>query len=237
MVPSNSEYAAKRNEAQADTETCMSLTPTEPVGQPAVENAATAAALEPLRLHREENLPDFLPGRLQLRAGDAADYDQLARFHYRQRRPATWAGVICFTWTGDGRAERVVGVGVLSWPTAVNRARREVFGLDRRDYAGQIRFANRYLRTISRVIVHPQFRGLGLARLLVEALCRRCPTRFVETTAAMAAAHPMFRRARMNFHDAPGGKPYFWLDREPGVPFPSPLVRRGGRGSAPPAEG
>lgn len=165
---------------------------------------------------------------MTLRRGASADYRELQRFHYRIRPPATWAAVLCITYTTiptrasqcrPARAGRPIAVGVLSWPTAVSRPRREVFNLDAADFAAQVRFANQHVRTISRVIVHPQFRGLGLARLLIEALCAVCPTRYVEATAAMAAAHPMFQRAGMTRHDRRDeGPAYFWLDRSKQLP-------------------
>ena len=218
-----------------------SVTPVCAAGQPGEENArpvlefsSTGTRQAPLTVRNRRNrrslpslarsvalplvvLPDFLPGRLCLRHGDADDYQALEGFHYCARRPATWAGVLSITYTG-GRGEdppaRVIAVAVLSWPTAVSRPRREVFGLNSSDYGGQLRFANRHVRTISRVIVHPQFRGLGLARVLVEAMCAICPTRIVEATAAMGAAHPLFERAGMNRHPrCDGGPAYYWLDR------------------------
>ena len=198
-----------------------SLTPVIQSGQPSPENAPA----EPAGPSRIDPLPDFLPGRLRLRNARAVDYDELAHFHYRARRPATWARVLAITHqlrrARAGQPPRVVAVGVLSWPTAVSRPRREAFGLAEACYAEQLGFANRHIRTISRVIVHPQFRGLGLARLLIQHLCAGCPTRFVEATASMADAHPMFERAGMRrLIRTDGGPAYFWLDREPGSPPP-----------------
>ena len=199
-----------------------SLTPVLLPGQPSPDFARPGAARSPA----PDPLPDFLPGRLCLRTASAADYNALASFHYRAGRPATWARVLAVTYEPhrpcDPVKPRIVAIGVLSWPTAVSRPRRRAFGLAGIDYAGQIAFANRHIRTISRIIVHPQFRGLGLARLLIQRLCADCPTRFVEATAAMADAHPMFERAGM--HRLPrtdGGPAYFWLDRAPDRPFPA----------------
>jgi GNAT superfamily N-acetyltransferase len=128
-----------------------------------------------------------------------ADYRTLARFHYLANRPATWAGV----WTaryrppGGGAVARAVGVVVLSWPSAVHAARNRVFNLSDMVYGHRLRWANAHLRTISRVIVHPQFRSLGLASELIRTAIALCPTRYVEASARMAAAHPMFERAGM----------------------------------------
>jgi len=198
-----------------------SLTPVLLPGQPSPEIAPGRPA-PPLAV---DPLPDFLPGRLRLRTANTADYHVLAPFHYRTGRPATWARILAVTYAPDraGRREepRVVAVGVLSWPTAVSRPRRIAFGLEGAGYAAQIAFANRHVRTISRIIVHPQFRGMGLARLLIGRLCTACPTRFVKATASMADAHPMFERAGMRrLPREDGGPAYFWLDRAPDRAFP-----------------
>ena len=166
---------------------------------------------------------DFVPGRLRLCGGTAADYAALAAFHYRAGRPATWAAVVAVRHADGGRPERTVAVGVLSWPTALSRPRREVFGLDARRFGEQLRFANRCLRTVSRVVVHPQFRGLGLAVAVVRRLIDACPTRFVEASATMGAVVPMFERAGMTRHPTPPGRPaYFWVDKAPETPRPAP---------------
>lgn len=185
------------------------------------DSIAAGQRLVPLR----KQLPGFLPGRMLLRLGRPSDYAALERFHYRGRRPATWAGVICIEyvecaggtpWRGHEVQRhdlgRIVGVGVLSWPTAVSRPRREVFHLDASDYGRQVRWANANVRTISRVIVHPQFRGLGLARILVEGLCAICRAPYAEARAAMASVHPLFERAGMRRHDCGEEAAYFWKE-------------------------
>src|SRR4051794_35834422 len=58
---------------------------------------------------------------------------------------------------------RLVAIAVLSYPVPSSLGRRAALGITgSRD--DELRFANRHVRTISRVIVHPQFRSLGLAR-------------------------------------------------------------------------
>jgi N-acetylglutamate synthase-like GNAT family acetyltransferase len=75
---------------------------------------------------------------------------------------------------------------------------------------------NRHVRTISRVIVHPQFRALGIASQLVRRILQDCPTRYVEAVAAMGAVHPFFERAGMTrVEPATAAEPaYFLFDRE-----------------------
>jgi GNAT superfamily N-acetyltransferase len=165
----------------------------------------------------ESRLPRFIPGRLEARVSLPQDYRALSRFHYRAGPPATWARVLRIDHAPANAAQgvsRPIAIAVLSWPTAVSRPRRERFGLSPLDFGGQLRFANRQLRTISRVIVHPQFRGLGLASLLVRGMIDLCPTRYVEATAAMGVVHPLFERAGMTrLACLEEGPAYFWFDR------------------------
>ena len=187
-------------------------------------------------------LPDFLPGRLVLERGGARDYQSLAPFHYAAGPPATWAGVwvVRFlkgrvgvsecgcvgvnaartptrrdTDTPTQSAERTVAVAVLSYPVPSCRPRERWFGLSRTRNAN-LRFANANLRTISRVVVHPQFRALGLSTLLVRCLCAHCDTRYVEAIAQMGHVHPLFTRAGMTRTnlDHPDEPAYFVLDRQ-----------------------
>ena len=50
---------------------------------------------------------------------------------------------------------------------------------------------------IGRLIVHPQFRSIGLSTWLVRTMCARATTRYVEAFAAMGRVHPFFTRAGM----------------------------------------
>jgi GNAT superfamily N-acetyltransferase len=97
----------------------------------------------------------------------------------------------------DPRAWRVVAVAVLSYPTIRSIPRERTLGL--RDAAPRERaaYVNAHVRTVSRVVVHPQFRGLGLASELVRKLIAVCPTRYVEASAVMAHVHPFFAAAGM----------------------------------------
>jgi hypothetical protein len=59
------------------------------------------------------------------------------------------------------------------------------------------------MRTISRVIVHPMFRGTGLAVRLVRHVLEHAETRYVEALAAMGRVNPFFKRAGMAEFDRP----------------------------------
>jgi GNAT superfamily N-acetyltransferase len=114
-----------------------------------------------------------------------ADHDALeARWH-------------CATRIEEQRVPRLAAVAVLSYPTIRSSPRERALGL--RDAAPRDRaaFVNGHVRTVSRVVVHPQFRALGLASALVRKLIAVCPTRYVEAAAVMAHVHPFFAAAGM----------------------------------------
>jgi ABC-type ATPase with predicted acetyltransferase domain len=80
-------------------------------------------------------------------------------------------------------------------------------------YRERLRWANENVRTISRVIVHPQFRGIGVAAEVVRCVLEGCPTRWVEAVAAMGKVHPFFERAGMTRVACGGEKSYFVYER------------------------
>src|SRR5262245_18154743 len=118
-------------------------------------------------------LPQFLPGRLTLEPGCARDYVALGQFHYIAGRPATWAAVWVVRYKPQVRLSlsRPVAVGVLSYPIPSFRPRERVLAIESLAFRDKLRFINRHVRTISRVVVHPQFRSLGLSSILVRCLC------------------------------------------------------------------
>lgn len=151
---------------------------------------------------------------LQIENGSWDDYKSLASFHYRRARPGAITAIIRMTHrapTVVGRylqrpdQTQVVGVLVRSLPhlscqlrdqATTNRYR----GLSRRDAAAAL---NREVRTISRVVIDPQWRGLGLAvRLMKQALNHpEGRTFFTEALAAMGRVSPFFERAGMKRYD------------------------------------
>jgi GNAT superfamily N-acetyltransferase len=138
----------------------------------------------------------------------------LAPFHYRAGRPATVTRVLvarCAMLDVD------VGVLVVSsptlnapwrrvaWPEAFAAQRGDGSGLEgggmnKRDWA---QACNRLVRTISRVIVDPRCRGLGVARSLVAAYLQDPQTPCTEALAAMAHWCPFFQSAGMREVEVP----------------------------------
>lgn len=157
-----------------------------------------------------------LRDELLLRTGSTRDYLALSEHHYRAARPATITRVLVLEHPRRSAAARFVGrdddqaqtIGVLveSLPALHCRLRDYALG-DR--YAGLIAAGsrasalNREIRCISRVVVHPQYRGLGLAVRLVRAALADPRTPITEAIAAMGKVHPFFERAGMTPYQRP----------------------------------
>lgn len=139
--------------------------------------------------------------RPRISRGTIADYDRLGCFHYLGGRPAAHKRVYAIRAAGMPAlgGPELAAVLVVSPPVANVRG-RNVATAGR--YAGSDRSAslellNREMECISRVIVHPIFRGCGLAVRLVRHAIRSAETPMVEALAAMGAVHPFFDKAGM----------------------------------------
>jgi GNAT superfamily N-acetyltransferase len=151
---------------------------------------------------------------VRLERGEYSDYLRLRRFHYRRGRPGVVARVIRAVVRLRSGREELAGVLVLSYPVPCCAERHRVFSTGRRGLRENIAFANAHLRSISRVIVHPCYRGLGLATRLVREAMAECPTPFIEARAQMGRAMPLFERAGMRaVEPLQTGRPvYYWAE-------------------------
>lgn len=134
-----------------------------------------------------------------IQPGTRDDLSALAHHHYRSGPPATVQRVLRAV---DRETGTLAGVLATSRPTLNGRWRRDAFPgrFDQTDKSERARAINRELRTISRVIVDPRFRALGVAKALVRAYLRDPETPCTEAPAAMGAACPFFSRAGMSAH-------------------------------------
>ena len=86
----------------------------------------------------------------------------------------------------------------MTYPVPACAVRERALGLRGARYdRGKIRWLNENVRTIARGIVHPQFRGVGVARELVRVMCAQARVRYVEAMAVMGQAVPFFEKAGM----------------------------------------
>ncbi len=137
--------------------------------------------------------------RIRFEPGTRNDLDQLAKHHYCVRMPATIDRVIrAKALQGTARNE-TVGVLAVSFPV-LNGSWRQIAWprlYRQSDRAKRARLLNKNVRCISRVIVEPRFRGLSIARRLVQAYLRDPLTPATEAVATMAAYSPFNERAGM----------------------------------------
>ncbi|MBL0928149.1 MAG: hypothetical protein IBJ11_10945 [Phycisphaerales bacterium] len=174
--------ASSRDDAPALVGPCP-VVRLEPDGAAAVEHGAPAGGPGP---------------GVEIGPGTIADFDRLARWHYRAARPATFdaRGIRRAVDTASGQT---VGVLVPSLPTLNGAWRTAAWGEgfapgDKRRLARRL---NAEVRCISRVVVDPRARGLGVATALVRAYLAAPLTPRTEAVAAMGRVSGFFARAGM----------------------------------------
>jgi hypothetical protein len=139
--------------------------------------------------------------KLETVAGNLGDYQQLAPYHYRDGRPAAVKAVFVL------RPRRPLGslgrrtVGVIVYTMANPRvelrklAAGEIFtGLDRQT---ELALINRNIRCISRIVIEPRFRGIGLAARLVRETMPKMNVPLIEALGVMPLVNPFLEKAGM----------------------------------------
>jgi energy-coupling factor transporter ATP-binding protein EcfA2 len=140
--------------------------------------------------------------------GAMRDYAALASTHYRKARPARPARVLVARLRDPepvGHDGSIVGALVISFPT-LNSAVREVAWPGRyttRDRSANARLLNKEVRTLSRAVVDPRFRGLGVAVELVRAYLREPLTARTEGVGVMPGVSNFLEAAGMMRHELP----------------------------------
>lgn len=159
--------------------------------------------------------PNHLADALTLRPGSIGDYHTLAAHHYRASRPATINRIFTLEHhqpTVVGRylnrqdEKQTVAVLVESMPTLRCQLRDHALPGRYGEHLSQrarAQLINNEIRCISRVIVDPRWRGLGLAVRLVRHALTTATTPYTEALAAMGRVHPFFEKAGMTPYERP----------------------------------
>lgn len=127
---------------------------------------------------------------LWLSDGAARDWPYFARWHYRGHRLAFVKRVILL-W----HREEPVGICVFAAPAASLSLRSRYFGLADARSPVSLAALNERLWLLQRVVLHPTYRGAGVASAFVRRACELCDVDWIETLSAMGRANPFFERA------------------------------------------
>jgi ABC-type transport system involved in cytochrome c biogenesis ATPase subunit/predicted GNAT family N-acyltransferase len=127
-----------------------------------------------------------LAKEMRIVEGTTEDWRKLASFHYRSHKIAAPRKIFCLK-----RIEELCGVIVYCYPPSTSFGRRLVLPQMR------MRELNEKLSSISRVVVHPKYRTIGLGSKLVQESLSLAGTDYVEMSAVMAKYNPFAEKAGM----------------------------------------
>jgi hypothetical protein len=88
-----------------------------------------------------------------------------------------------------------VGICVFAAPAASLTLRSQYFGLHRPRSREHLAALNQQIWVLARVVLHPTYRGAGVAAAFVRRACGTCPVPWIETLSAMGHVNPFFERA------------------------------------------
>jgi len=136
---------------------------------------------------------DEIYDNIKVEIGDKADYLKLKKFHYRQAGLGAVKNIYKLTLSDD-----VIGVIVVTYPHLALKG-RNIF--NDKKYSRMTKenctAINKEYECIARVILHPQYRGLGLAYYMLKEYFKLSDSPYIETVAVMANYTPFFERAGM----------------------------------------
>ncbi len=127
---------------------------------------------------------------LWLSEGTNADWPYFARWHYRGHKLA-FVKRIVLLWHNT----EPIGICVFATPAASLALRSRYFGLRNPRSAIALAMLNHKLWLLQRVVLHPTYRGAGIAAAFVRYACESCPIDWIETLTAMGRVNPFFERA------------------------------------------
>jgi len=125
--------------------------------------------------------------------GERSDYEKLKRFHYRQSKLGAVKNIYKLSFKKE-----VIGVIVICYPHLALKGRNLYtdgkYNKMTKETCTEI---NEKFECIARVILHPKFRGLGLAYHFLQEYFKLSTCSYIETVAVMANYSPFFEKAGM----------------------------------------
>lgn len=127
---------------------------------------------------------------LDITLGTRSDWPYFARWHYRS--PALGPSrFITLLWHG----RKPVGICIFGPGPLSLAARNRYFGRSGRWSRLTLRAMNRQLVCLTRIVLHPSYRGIGAASAFLRQSCAMCPFDWIETMSELGRIHPLFERA------------------------------------------
>jgi ABC-type lipoprotein export system ATPase subunit/predicted N-acetyltransferase YhbS len=126
-----------------------------------------------------------LTGQMRIEPGTLQDYKALSQFHYRTAQCPAPRKIFVLK-----RGKEMCGAIVYSYPPPMSFGRSKA-------WKGTLQQLQKEVSTISRVVVHPKYRSIGLGAKLVRETLPKAGTPCVEAVAVMARYNPFFEKAGM----------------------------------------
>jgi ABC-type lipoprotein export system ATPase subunit len=126
-----------------------------------------------------------LTEQMSIAAGTTKDYKALSEFHYRAGRTPPARKVFTLK-----RRKELCGAIVYCYPPPMSFGRKQV-------WKGDMKQLQHDISVVSRVVIHPKYRSIGLGEKLVKDTLLFAGTPYVEAVAVMAKYNPFFEKAGM----------------------------------------
>jgi GNAT superfamily N-acetyltransferase len=122
---------------------------------------------------------------MTIAVGTTAHYKALSEFHYRAGRTPPPRKIFALK-----RRNELCGAIVYCYPPPMSFGRKQV-------WKGDMKQLQHDISIISRIVIHPKYRSIGLGEKLVRDTLLFAGTPYVETVAVMAKYNPFFEKAGM----------------------------------------
>ncbi len=90
---------------------------------------------------------------------------------------------------------RAIGICVFTSPAMNLALRNRYFGLSGKVTSLSMKAVNEQLMCLSRVVMHPTYRGAGLTSRFLQKACELSGSPWVEALSQIGQVHPLFERA------------------------------------------
>ena len=137
--------------------------------------------------HTPEPRSCSVAGNVTVRESNREEYGKLSHLHYRNAKAPVPYRFYALELVGE-----LIGVIVYSYPPVHARGRKDAVG-----YTPNLTELNQDWTQISRVVIHPKYRSIGLGIKLVKESLRLQGRKHVELTAVMAQYNPFAEKAGM----------------------------------------